>query len=383
MAWKSWLITAMLCIGWTAARAGDWKISLPRRSKPTPVQSLNREGVAAVRKHDLEKAKSLFYRAYLLDPDDPFTLNNLGYMSELEGQAERAQTYYALASRGRTEAVVDRASSPHMEGQLFLAALNGVQSASAEVNRANLSAVVLLSKGRASEAERVLQRAILADRGNPFTLNNLGVAKEMQGDFAGALSCYRAAADSHSAEPVIVTQGSAIRGKPVSEMAADTAKRLSRRMHAAETPEEKASLLNLRGVSALNRNDRETASKDFLQAYELDPNSAFSLNNAGYVAELDGDLETAQVFYEKARAARQANAKVGLASRASAEGAKLFQVAGENNQSVGVKIDELSQARRRETGPIVLKRRDGKPVDDEPSPSPEQQPVAPQNNEPR
>jgi hypothetical protein len=31
--------------------------------------------------------------------------------------------------------------------------------------------------------------------------------------------------------------------------------------------------------------------------------SAFSLNNRGYVAEMDGDLETAQFFYGKARKA--------------------------------------------------------------------------------
>lgn len=345
------------------------------------MQGLNREGVDAVRKHDLAKAKSLFYRAYLLDPDDPFTLNNLGYVSELDGQAEQSQNYYLVASRAQTDAVVDRASSRRMEGQLFLTALTGTQNASLDVNRANISAVALLSEGRASEAGTMLQEALAVDEKNPFTLNNLGVAKEMEGDFAGALTCYRASADLHSAEPVIVTQDGATRGKPVSEMAADAAKRLSRRMNTLETPEEQASLLNLRGVAALNRNDPETASKDFLQAYTLDPYSAFSLNNAGYVAELDGDLETAQIFYEKARAARQANAKVGLASRASAEGAKLLQVADESNQSVGAMIDELSAARRRETGPIVLKRRDGKPLD-EPSEPPEQQPPVPQPDEP-
>jgi Flp pilus assembly protein TadD len=383
MSWKQWLIALCICTVWAAqsARAGDWKINIPRRSKPTPVQSLNRQGVDAVRKHDFEKAKSLFYRAYLLDPDDPFTLNNLGYMSEIEGQVEQAQAFYSLASRQGTDAVVDRASTPHMEGQPFLSAVSSAHNVPLEVNRANIAAVRLLSEGRASEAELLLQHAIALDQRNPFTLNNLGVVKEMEGDFEGALMYYRATADLHSAEPVIVTQDSASKGRAVSEIAADTAKKLSHRMNTLESSEERAGLLNLRGVSAINRNDPVGASKDFLQAYALDPNSAFSLNNLGYLAELTGDLETAQVFYERARLAQQANARIGLATRRSAEGVKLFQVADQSNQKVGIKIEQQSEAHRRETGPIVLKRRDGKPVDETPQPAEPQHPSEPQNNE--
>ncbi|MGH9548546.1 MAG: tetratricopeptide repeat protein, partial [Terriglobales bacterium] len=117
MAWKRSLV--ILCVGavWgvQAARAGDLKINLPKRSKPTPVQRLNREGVEAIRKNKLEKAKSLFYRAYLFDPDDPFTLNNMGYVSELEGRTEQARNFYTLAAQLGTDAVVDKATSPHME----------------------------------------------------------------------------------------------------------------------------------------------------------------------------------------------------------------------------------------------------------------------------
>src|SRR5439155_196799 len=65
--------------------AGDLRITLPKHSNPTPVQALNQQGVNEVRKHHLEKAEKLFYRAYLIDPDDPFTLNNLGYA--MEGEA--------------------------------------------------------------------------------------------------------------------------------------------------------------------------------------------------------------------------------------------------------------------------------------------------------
>ena len=378
MAWKRWLI--VFCVGavWgvQTAHAGDLKIYLPKRSKLTPVQRLNREGVEAIRKNNLDKAKSLFYRAYLFDPDDPFTLNNMGYISELEGQAEQARNFYTLAGKLGTDAVVDKASTPHMEGQTFLTALSNAHDVPMEVNRSNVAAVRLLSEGRAPEAEQVLRHALNLDERNPFTLNNLGVAKEAEGDFEGALKYYSAAADLRSEEKVIVSQNGAWRGKPISEMAAETAKRLTQRMQTVGGPEERAGLLNLHGVAALNRNDRQTAGKAFLQAYQLDPNSAFTLNNLGYLAEMDGDLETAQVFYEKARIAQNAKARVGLATRQSAEGLKLFQVADDSNQSVGVKIGEQSAARRRQTGPIELKRRDGKPVD-EPSPPDATQPAIP------
>ena len=395
MAWKPGLVAVCVCTLWIAqaAHAGDLKIYLPRRSKLTPVQALNRDGVEAARKNNLEKAKSLFYRAYLLDPDDPFTLNNMGYVSELEGKAKEAQHFYALAGRMGTDAVVDRASSPHIEGQSFLSAVNNAHDIPMEINQTNVSAVRLLSEGRAVEAESLLQHALTLDPKNPFTLNNMGVVKEAEGDFDGALKYYTEAANLHSSEEVVVTENGTWRGKPVSEMAAETAKELRKRMQTDAGPEERASLLNLRGVAALNRNDRYAAGQAFLQAYKLDPQSAFTLNNLGYLSEIDGDLETAQVFYEQARSAERANAKVGLATRQSAEGMKLFEVADDSNQNVGVKIGQQSEARRRQTGPIELKRRDGKPIDEpdtsQPSPAQPQssqpnttqpQPTQPQNN---
>src|ERR1700680_1998778 len=99
------------------ARAGDLKITLPKRSHLTPVQRLNREGVEAIQKQNYEKAETLFYQAYLFDPADPFTLYNLGYVSELKGQLERAQKLYALASEQATDAVIDRTSVQQLEGK--------------------------------------------------------------------------------------------------------------------------------------------------------------------------------------------------------------------------------------------------------------------------
>src|SRR5947209_4282580 len=185
------------------AMAGDLRIPIPTRSKPTPVQQLNREGVKAVEKRQYDKAKKLFYRAYLLDPDDPFTLNNLGFTKENEGELQAAHDYYQSAAR------------------------------------------------------------------------------------------------LHSNEPVIVTLNQKWRGQPISRVAATNAKNVERQMRKRQNTEEKVAHLNLRAVSALNRNDPQAARRYIEQAFKLNPSDAFTLNNMGYLAELDGDRETADDYYAR------------------------------------------------------------------------------------
>jgi Flp pilus assembly protein TadD len=374
MVWERLLLVAVLGLGTTlphVAQGADVRIPLPKRSKVTTVQQLNRDGVEAIRKHQIEKAKSLFYKAYLFDPDDPFTLNNLGYISELEGQVERAQRFYELAAQLATDAEVDRASLSRAEGKTLTEVVRSIGDLPMQVNRANVESVRLLSQGRATEADLLLKQTLASSPGNPFTLNNLGVTKEMEGELEEAAKYYGAAADSHSTEPVIVTMSGQWRGKPISEMATENVRRVQQRLHAHETPEAKAVRLNLRGVSAANRNDWGNARQYFQQAYTSNPDSPFSLNNLGFVFEMNGDLESAQLFYEKARHADAANMRVGFATSRSAEGMRLFQVAEDNDQKVDGKIIQERTVRSRDTGPIVLKRRDGKPIDG-PEASPEE-----------
>jgi Flp pilus assembly protein TadD len=344
------------------ARAGDLRLTLPKRSHLTPVQRLNREGVDAIQKRNYEKAETLFYQAYLFDPADPFTLYNLGYVSELKGQLERAQKLYGLASEQATDAVIDRTSVQQLEGKPMRDAFGTLKDVPMQVNRMNVEAIRLLSQGRAPEALVLLQKTLALDPHNTYTLNNLGVAKEFRGDYEEALKYYTAAADSQSSEPVIVTLNREWRGKPVSQMAADSARKLRERMQNAATSEAQAALLTVRGVSATNHNDWDVARQDFLKAYSLNPYSAFSLNNIGYLAERDGDLETAQFFYERARKAEDAKAKVGLATRQSAEGMRLFAVAADSDQKVDGEITQENEARRQHPGPVGLKHRDNTPV---------------------
>ena len=342
--------------------AGDLKLTLPKRSELTLVQRLNRDGVEALRKQQYEKAEGIFFKAYLFDPGDPFTLNNLGYISELRGQLERAQKFYSLASKQASDAVIDRTNAKHLEGKPMREAFGNLSDVPMQVNHMNVEAIRLLSESRTPEADLLLQQALAMDPHNTFTLNNLGVAKESRGDYEQALTFYLAAAESQSSEPVIVTPSRAWRGKPVSAMAADSAKKLTERMQNAANDRAQAALLAARGVAATNRNDWPAARQAFLQSYSLDPNSAFSLNNIGYLAERDGDLETAQFYYARARKAEHANDRVGLATRHSAEGMHLLSVATDSGQQVDDKIIMENQARHRQSSPIELKHRDNTPV---------------------
>jgi Flp pilus assembly protein TadD len=167
-----------------------------------------------------------------------------------------------------------------------------------------------------------LKHALILDAHNGFTLNNMGVAKEAEGEYVDAIRFYSAAANAHTSDTVVVTTSAAWRGKPVSEMTAESAKKLSARMNRLQTTEAQTALFNLRGVSAMNRNDSRSAWENFSQAFKLAPNNAFSLNNQGFMSELSGDLETAQKFYREAPRADGSRARVGLATRRAAEGVR-------------------------------------------------------------
>ncbi len=348
--------------------ASEIKLTLPKHSPLTSVQRLNREGVEAIRKHNNEKAEAFFYKAYLLDPDDPFTLNNLGYIAELRGDLDRAQRFYALAKQQPTDAVIAVASSPRVQGRSINQAV-AAQGAPLQIDHDNVEAVRLLSQGRAPEVDLLLQRSLKSDPNNVFTLNNMGVAKEMEGESQEALKYYDRAAAVPSDAAAVVTQNRSWRGKPVTQMAAQNARNLRARLETQKSVEVRMAELSLRGVSALNRNDRQAANKDFRDAYALDPNNAFALNNIGYLSELDGDRETAQFFYDKAQAVPGANTPIGLATRHSAEGINLARVASDSTANVETKVLEERDARRNQGEPVLLLRRDNSVVP-EPSAQP-------------
>jgi len=134
--------------------------------------------------------------------------------------------------------------------------------------------------------------------------------------------------------------------------------------------------LNIQGVSAINRNDPKSAEQAFRKAYALDPNNAFAVNNIGYLSETEGDRETAQFFYDKAQTLANPKAKVGLATRLSAEGQPLTQIASQNDTKVDATIQQARDLRRSQHAPVLLKRRDNSVVEEPPAPAGN---TAPQN----
>ncbi|MGO8794730.1 MAG: tetratricopeptide repeat protein [Candidatus Sulfotelmatobacter sp.] len=346
------------CLGF----ARDLSVPIPQRIPSTPSQKLNREGVAELKHGHQEKAKRLFYKAYLLDPEDPFTLNNLGYIAELEGDADRALRYYALAARDHTDAIIDRSNVAALKGKPLDDAFQQVKDSDQEVSRLNERAIVMLEHGEVFEARNLLQSELPLHPRDPFLLNNLGYALEAVGDNQGALRCYSQAASLHSTQRVIVTPRAKMRGKPISEVAAANAAAVSEQIARGEGPEAASARLNLRGVAALNDN-KPTAARDFfLQAYKLDPDNAFTLNNLGYISELEGDQESAESYYEAAQSGRDAKAKVTYATRRDAEGQKITAVADDNQGEVQSTLKAMQQEKRRANQPIELKRRDASPA---------------------
>lgn len=361
------LLVMQVIAGAIPTIAGDLKIPVPQRSKSTPAQKLNRDGVAELKHGHLEKAKKLFYRAYLLDPGDPFTLNNLGYVSELDGDADRALRYYALAAKDHTDAIIDRSSEASLKGKPLDAAFQQVNDSEREVSKISEQAIVLLKERRLFEARNLLRSVLARYPQDPFLLNNLGYTMESLGDLEGALRYYSAAASVHSTKPVTVTPRVKWRGRPISEVAAANAAEANEQLSRGEGTEGATARLNLRGVVALNDNNPSAARQFFLEAYQRDMQNAFTLNNLGYIAEIDGDWESAQSLYEAARSGRDANERVSYSTRRDEEGQKVDNLAVQNQVDVESTLKAMQQARRRANNAVDLIRRDATPQGNEPA----------------
>ena len=357
-----WPLLLVLVLAWCGlpAAAQSVRIPLPKKSKYTPVQALNRDGVKALQKHNIEKAKRYFYRAYLIDPDDPFTLNNLGYVAELEGNLDRAQRYYDQAKANTSDAVVERSTAEDAQGKTVATVAGRTAEGPMKVNELNSEALGLLNQDRAPEADLLLQDALKREPNNPFTLNNMGFAKEKEGELEQAIQYYNRAAALNSSEPIVVSFDKSFRGKPISEVAARNARKTQDELAKAGDVQNQVVRLNLRGVSAMNRNDRKTAREDFLQAYKLDPTNSFTINNMGYLAELEGDRETAESYYEQAQAAKRNNQRVAVATRPEVEGRPVGRVAEQSTTLVETSLQAQAEAKRRTGAPPALRTRDNR-----------------------
>ena len=188
------------------------------------------------------------------------------------------------------------------------------------------------------------------------------MVREKGGDLRGALEQYEAAARTNSEARVIVTTDSDARGRLVTEIADRNAKRIERRLPEAETAESQSARLTFLGVAAINHNHPQTARNNFVEALKLDSSNAFALNNMGFLAEMEGDQETADSYYARAQTAEKATQKVTAATRQDVLGMRLGEVASLNDNAVDAAITAEQQQKRRQGGPIQLRRRDNTPV---------------------
>jgi Flp pilus assembly protein TadD len=237
--------------------------------------------------------------------------------------------------------------------------------------------MALLQQGRNQEAEDVLRETLKLDPRNPFTLNNLGYAMEGQGNLESALQYYNQASITHSSEPVVVAIDPHWRGKTISDIAFRNEEAVRKRLSSEQSSQDRAARLNAEGVSALNHNEPDQAYNYFRQAYKLDPQSAFSLNNMGYLSEAFGDQETADEYYDAAKRGDGAGTPVSIASRHEMVGAEAGEVASTNAQGTEANLQAEAEARRRQHAPIVLRHRDNSPItvpsETQPSPTPQTQ----------
>jgi Flp pilus assembly protein TadD len=360
---KVFILLAAAGLAVPSALPKDFRINFPKRTEATPVQKFNRQGVKEIQRQHLEKAEKLFYRAYLIDPDDPFTLNNLGYISELQGKVERAQRYYELAAKeNNSETVIAEASARKLEGRKLSEVTSSYGNLELRVNRDNIQAMSLLQQGRNQEAEDILRETLKLDARNPFTLNNLGFAMEGQGNLEAALQYYNDASLTHSTEPIVVAIDPHWRGRPISDVAFRNEQAVRARLASEQSAQDHAARLNVEGVAAINHNQPGKALDFFRQAYQLDPQSAFSLNNMGYVAEAQGDQETANEFYGLARRGQDAGIPVKSASHHEMVGVAVGSVADTNAQATEANLRASAELKRRSRAPLVLRRRDNTPV---------------------
>jgi hypothetical protein len=104
----------------------------------------------------------------------------------------------------------------------------------------------------------------------------------------------------------------------------------------------------------------------------------------GYVAELNGDRESADFYYAKAKGADNHERHVTLASRREDEGKKLVEVAGKNDNKAEASLQAEHEMKIRSgKAPVLLERRDHRPVTATPDNQPDNLNPQPDQQQPR
>ena len=79
--------------------------------------SLTRDAVLAYRTGDVDKFKSNMKEAHEIDPEDPYVLNNMGFIYEMEGKKAEALSHYKEAAQKAGNRTVDVSQVREQEGR--------------------------------------------------------------------------------------------------------------------------------------------------------------------------------------------------------------------------------------------------------------------------
>lgn len=79
--------------------------------------SLTRDAVLAYKNGDVETFKANMKKAHEIDPQDPYVLNNMGFIYEMDGNKVEAVNHYKEASQKAGNRTVDVSQVKDQEGR--------------------------------------------------------------------------------------------------------------------------------------------------------------------------------------------------------------------------------------------------------------------------
>ena len=129
-------------------------------------------------RNDTARAEHAFYRAYLIDPDDPFQLaaTSATWPKSKDSLSGRRSSMIWRPRTVCANATIAFSSNRELDGKQVSQVAGNARETPMQVNRFNVNAMGLMMKDRAPEAEMVLRKALALDPKNPFHLKQSGYA---------------------------------------------------------------------------------------------------------------------------------------------------------------------------------------------------------------
>src|SRR5260370_14658580 len=140
-----------------------------------------------------QEAEDVLREILKLEPRNPFTLNNLGFAMEGQGDLESALRYYNDASLTHSSEPIVVALDPHRRGrpisdvafnnmQAGRSRLTSEQSGQDHAARLNVQGVSALNHKQSEKALSYFRQALKLDPQKAFSLDNLGFLVDAHGE---------------------------------------------------------------------------------------------------------------------------------------------------------------------------------------------------------